>query len=246
MSFIISPGLLNIRRRLTYALPEEESFYSKKENIAALKFIETSMVSRYFKAEYVEECKKTVEAFWDNVGKGIVTPQKCEEITKKCNFLLRKILGDFSQTAKTKGRFAVVNIEHAQKRLYYVAANSIAETYFQLNDSDVSLLDYFVLRCHTLSTVFIKHLLRLHVKLTIGEIESAELQGEKNLPKLPILSEHLKSSTPIESLIETEWVLGPTNPRHFNLIYPAFDGMKLGDRESTLQKSANAWKKLDP
>ncbi len=253
MSPAVIPWRKLVPKKLTFAQPEDEIFYAKKENIDSLRLIDVSMVSHYFTKGDIKGCKKTVREFWDNVEKKVISPQQCVLIAKKCSDVLTAIRDAFRSSANClRTEYAIVDIKKTQVELDYLRAGHTAKVYFELNDEDLSLVDYFVLRCHILSLVFINHQLRLHVKLTIANIESKMLKrtafgGENpllqdDLPSTAAMQEHLLSPTPVESLIEEQWILGPVNAKCITMQYPSFEGMKLEKMEEKLQKIAAGWK----
>ena len=237
-----------VPRKLTFAPPDEEIFYSKKGNIDSLRLIDVSMVSHYFTKGDIEGCKKTVREFWDNVEKNVITPQQCVLIDKKCFALLKAIIDTFKRSAQNlTAKYAIVDVKKMQDQLDYIRASVTGMLYFEMDDIDLSLHDYFILRCHILGLVFINHILRLHVKLAISDVKSAQFADTSRpvLPSTKDMEKSLLSSTPVEDLIENQWVLGPVNARNFTLQYPTFSRMDLHKMEERLQKTAAAWKKFN-
>ncbi len=238
-------------------LSHNEYFYSKKENIDSLRLIDVSMVSHYFTKGDIEGCKKTMREFWDNVEKSVISPLQCALIDKKCFALLKAIIDTFKQSAQSLSKkYAIVDVKKMQDQLDYIRASVTGVLHFEMDDIDLSLLDYFVLRCHILGLVFINQILRLHVKMTIGEVEgemfkkstgehSAWTGWHDNLPSLPSLKESLLTSSLVESLIENQWKLQPESAKNFTLQYPAIYGKSLSEMEEHLKKSAAAWEKFN-
>ncbi|MBS0616302.1 MAG: hypothetical protein JSR58_07125 [Verrucomicrobia bacterium] len=229
----------------------EERFYSKTDNVDALRYIEVSMMSGYLKHD-VERCKNTVREFWDLVKAQRIQPATCVAIDKKCDFIFQKILQKFSESAvKLKTKFSIVDAKTTLNELDYVRASIAADQCNEPLQQDLILLDYYILRSFLVGAVFIKHLLRFHTKLTIADVENEQIKREDSagefyavyddLPDPLAMRRGLIEASPVENLIEDEWKLVSIDARNFTVQYPSCQGSK---REEFLQKSLTAWKNL--
>ena len=246
------PAELLLPNQSSLSMPDVELFYANQQNTDSLRFIDISMVSHYFTDGDIEDCKKTIREFWDNVKKRVITPEQCNLIDKKCCAILTAIYHTFEQSSQNlKIKYSIVDIKAMQDQLDHARASHTAVKYFELNDDeDLSLHDYFILRCHILCLVFIHHLLRLRVKLTIADVEHEILSTDQNssfkdLPTISSLTTSLKTPSPLESLIEDQWILKPLDAKRFVVQYPTFEGMDLIKMEKNYKKSVASWKEFN-